>query len=195
MPRHLVEQYCCHNYRQHNRGSLYEGRGGGDEVRPSLCPSMRNPDLVFQETGDCSPTHSRWLNDIAHKLSRLTQLDRVDRMVPPVRVFPSNMLLVALGLIGLFFSTWLNNNCLNLHHWGQIPQYGQWYNQSAMGGSGPICLPTGSHLGQVVEKLQDYPCRGITLIAPSGPTCLVLESLGHVKSDSLVPVQPAPSTI
>ena len=64
-----------------------------------------------------------------------------------------------------------------------------------MGGSGPICLPTGSHLGQVVEKLQHYPCRGITLIAPSGPTCLVLESLGHVKSDSLVPVQPALSTI
>ena len=60
-----------------------------------------------------------------------------------------------------------------------------------MGGSGPIGLPTGSHLGQVVEKLQDYPYRGITLIAPSGPTCLVLGSLDHVKSDSLVPVQPA----
>ena len=35
----------------------------GDEVRPSLCPSMGNPDLVFQETGDCNPTHSRRLND------------------------------------------------------------------------------------------------------------------------------------
>ena len=82
--------------------------GGGDQVRPSLCPSMGNPDLVFQETGDCSPTHSRRLNDIAHKLSSLTQLDRADKMVPPVRVFPSNMLLVALGLIGLFFATWQN---------------------------------------------------------------------------------------
>ena len=65
----------------------------------------------------------------------------------------------------------------------------------SQGGSGPICLPTGSHLGQVVENLQDYPCRGITLIAPSGPTCLVLGSLDHVMSDSLVPVQPALSTI
>ena len=64
-----------------------------------------------------------------------------------------------------------------------------------MGGSEPMCLPTGSHLGQVVEKLQDYPCRGITLTAPSGPTYLALGSLDHVKSDSLVPVQPALSTI
>ena len=63
-----------------------------------------------------------------------------------------------------------------------------------MGGSGPICLATGSHLGQVV-KLQDYPCRGITLSAPSAPTCVVLGSRDHVKSDSLVPVQPALSTI
>ena len=127
MPRHLVEQYCCHNYRQHNRGCLYEGRGGGggDEVRPSLCPCMGNPDLVFQETDDCSGTHSWRLNDIAHKLSSLMQLDRADRMVPPVRVFPSNMLLVALGLISLFLPPGSKTNCLNLHHWGQIPQYGQ----------------------------------------------------------------------
>ena len=125
IPRHLVEQYCCHNYRQHNRGCLYEGRrgggGGGDEVRPSLFPSMGNPDLVFQETGDCSPTHSRRLNDIAHKLSSLTQLDRADRMVPPVRVFSSNMLLVALGLIGLFFATWLNNKLSQLASLGTDP--------------------------------------------------------------------------
>ena len=51
------------------------------------CPSMENPDLVFQETGDSSSTHSRQLNVIADKLSSLTQLDRADRMVPPVRVF------------------------------------------------------------------------------------------------------------
>ena len=46
---------------------------GGDEVGPSLCPNMENPDLVFQETGRSSPTHSRRLNVIADKLSSLTQ--------------------------------------------------------------------------------------------------------------------------
>ena len=120
IPRLLVEQYCYYIYRQHNSGCLYGGRGGGDEVRPSLCPSMENPDLVFQETGDSSPTHSRRLNVIAHKLSSLTQLDRADRMVPPVRVFPNNILLVVPVLSGPVFATWLNNNnnCLNFHHWG-----------------------------------------------------------------------------
>ena len=38
-----------------------------------------------------------------------------------------------------------------------------------MGGSGHICLPTSSHLGQVVGKLQDYPCRRIILVAPRWP--------------------------
>ena len=75
-------------------------KGEGDEARPSLCPSVENPDLVFQETGDSSPTHSRRLNVIAHKLSSLTQLNRADKMVPPVRVFPNNMLLVAPRLRG-----------------------------------------------------------------------------------------------
>ena len=34
---------------------------------------MENPDLVLQETGDSSPSHSRWLNVIADKLTRLGQ--------------------------------------------------------------------------------------------------------------------------
>ena len=156
---------------------------GKDEVRPSLCPFMGNPDLVFQETGDCSPTHSRRLNDIAHKLSSLTQLDRADRMVPPVRVFPSNMLLVALGLIGLFFATWLNNKLSQLASLGRDPPIwtmiqsfplvailGKWWRS---------CRTT--HAGEsLCSKWPNMPGSGIS---------------SHVKSDSLVPVQPAPSTI
>ena len=38
--------------------------------------------------------------------------------------------------------------------------------QPVLGGSGPICLPTGSHLGQSGGALQDYPCSRIILIAP-----------------------------
>ena len=102
IPRPLVEQYCCYSYRQHSRGCLYEGTGG-DEVRPSLCPSVENPDLLFQETGDSNPTHSRRLTVIAHKLSSLTQLNRTDRRVPLVRVFRNEMPLVAPRLGGPVF--------------------------------------------------------------------------------------------
>ena len=40
-----------HCYRQHHSGCLHK-QGEGDEVGPSVCPSMENPDLVLQETGD-----------------------------------------------------------------------------------------------------------------------------------------------
>ena len=68
--------------------------------------------------------------------------------------------------------------------------------QSATGGSGPICLPTGSHLGQVVEKLQDYPCRRIILIAQEWPNLPWFWDLVTMSSQiPFVPVQPAHSTI
>ena len=41
--------------------------------------------------------------------------------------------------------------------------------QFVLGGTGPLRLPTSSHLGQMVEKLQDYPCNRIILIAPGWP--------------------------
>ena len=106
IPRPLVEQYCCHNYRQHNSGCLYEERGG------------------------------------------------------------------------------VKSGPLRAQLWRILT----WYSRKRV----TVARHMG-HLGQV-EKLQDYPCRGITLL-PSGPTRLVLGSLNHVKSDSLVPVQPALSTI
>ena len=50
----------------------------------------------------------------------------------------------------------------------RLPVLGSQCTQPAMGGSGPICLPASSHSEHsvVVEKLQDYPCRRIILIAP-----------------------------
>ena len=88
IPRPLVEKYCCHNYRQHNSGCLYEERGGGgNEVRPSLCPTRENPDLEFQGTVDSSPTHSRRLNVIADKLSSLTQTRQSRQTGPSCQSF------------------------------------------------------------------------------------------------------------
>ena len=57
--RPLFEQHSSGGHRQHNSGCLYQ-LGRGDEVGPSVCPSVANPDLVHQETGNPkSLTHPR----------------------------------------------------------------------------------------------------------------------------------------
>ena len=43
--RSLFEQHSSGGHRQHNIGFLYKQRRG-DEVGPSVCPSVENPDLV-----------------------------------------------------------------------------------------------------------------------------------------------------
>ena len=58
VPRHLIEQHSSHSYRQHHSGCLHKQRGG-DEVRPSVCPSV---DILWhsRKTGySQGPTHSR----------------------------------------------------------------------------------------------------------------------------------------
>ena len=63
---------------------------GGDD--PFLCRTIENPDLVLQETGDSSPTHSRWLN--VNKLSRIGQNRQNRQNGPSCQSFPSYILLV-----------------------------------------------------------------------------------------------------
>ena len=49
---------------------------------------------------------------------------------------------------------------------------------------------------KVVEKLQDYPCRRIILIAPGWHNMLwFFAPGGHVKPNPIVPVQPVDSTL
>ena len=51
VPGPLPKQDSTHSNRQHHSGCLFK-QGAGDEVRPLMCPSMENPDLVYQDTGD-----------------------------------------------------------------------------------------------------------------------------------------------
>ena len=82
IPRPLVEQYCYYIYRQDNSGCLYEGRRGMKSG--PLCALLWRILTWFSRKQVTSPTHSRRLNVIAHKLSSVTQLNRADKMVPPV---------------------------------------------------------------------------------------------------------------
>ena len=56
VPRPLFKQHSPGSHRQHNSGCLYQQRGGGDEVGPPVCPTVENPVLVHQETGNSQGT-------------------------------------------------------------------------------------------------------------------------------------------
>ena len=49
----------------------------------------------------------------------------------------------------------------------QTPKPGQTCTQPVLGGSGPICIPTSSHLGQSGGETKTASCRRIILIAPA----------------------------
>ena len=67
----LLQQDSTNSYRQHNSGCLYQQKRG-DEIGLSVCPTVENTVLVYQETSNSQST-SRRLNVIADKLSRLGQ--------------------------------------------------------------------------------------------------------------------------
>ena len=67
----------------------------GDEVGPFVCPTVENPDLVHQETGNSqSSTHPR-LAECDRRQTIQTRPNHSNRMVPSPRGFPNHMLPVA----------------------------------------------------------------------------------------------------
>ena len=59
VPIPFFEQHTSGGHRQHYSGCLYK-QSRGYEVGPSVCPSVENPNLVCQETGNSqSSTHPR----------------------------------------------------------------------------------------------------------------------------------------
>ena len=130
---------------------------------------MENLDLVYQETSDSKARHIPGrLNVVADKLSRLGQTIQTEWFLLP-EVFYS------------ICSRWHRpQNRLICHKVQQqvasfcvtgtrSPGHSSGCAQSAMVGSESIHLPTISHIGQVVEKLQDSPCKRIILIALGWP--------------------------
>ena len=73
VPRPLREQHISHSHRQHHSGCLHKQRRG-DEVGPSMCPSVENPDLYDRKQVTLKARHiPGQLNVVADKLSRLGQ--------------------------------------------------------------------------------------------------------------------------
>ena len=76
------------------------------------------------------------------------------------------------------------------------PGMGNGCTQSIMGKSGPICLPTSSHLGQSGGEIAGLPMQqDHSDCSRVAQHALVLGSSGNVQSDPFVSAQPAQSGI
>ena len=133
--------------RQHYRCLLHK-EGGRHEVGPTLCPSLENPDLVYQTPSNTqSPTHPR-PTKCSSRQTIPPGSDHSNRMVPSSRGFLGNMLPVAPAQhrsICHKVQQQTTSICVactrSPSHCGGRPQ-------STLGGSGRLCLPTNSLTGQ-----------------------------------------------
>ena len=176
VPRPLLQQHSTGSHRQHNSGCLYQ-QGRWDEVGLPVCPTVENPVLVHQETGNSrSMSHPRPAERDSRQAIQ-TWPDHSDRMVPSPRGVPSHMLPVASASSGSLCHQVQQQTTSVCVTGPRPPGMGSGCTRPFLGKSGPICLPTSSHL--VVEKLQDYPCNRIILIAPGWPnqTCNLLQPI------------------
>ena len=72
---------CCN--RQHHSSVIHK-QGSRHEVGPTLCPTMEDLDLVYQETSDSKARHiPGWLNVVTDKLPRLGQTIQTEWFLLP----------------------------------------------------------------------------------------------------------------
>ena len=125
----------------------YINKQGGDEVGPFVCPTVENPDLMHQETGNSQSSIHPWLAERDSRQAIQTRPDHSNGMVPSPRGVPSYMLLVAPAPSGLVCHLVQQQTTTVRVTGSRPPGMGSGCTQSVLGRSGPICLPTSSHLG------------------------------------------------
>ena len=145
--RPLFKQHSPGSHRQHNSGCLYQQRRG-DEVGLPVCLTVENPVLVHQETGHSQGTSHPQPAERDSRQAIQTWPDHLNGMVPSPRGFPSYMLLVAPATSGPVCHQIQQQTTTVCVIGSGSPGMGSGCTQNVMGSSGPICLPTSSHLGQ-----------------------------------------------
>ena len=167
VPRSLLRQDSTDSDRQHY-SSVVHKQGRGHEVGHTLCSTVENLDLVYQESSvHQSPTHSR-PTECGSRQAIQVRPGHPDRVVSPSSGLSSNMQQVASASDRPFChqiqqqvasvrvtSTGHHGHCSGCTlSWDDLDAY---------------AFPPAAILGKVVEKLQNTPCRRIILIAPRWP--------------------------
>ena len=195
VPRPLFKQHSPGSHRQYNSGCLYQQRRG-DEVGLPVCPTVENPVLVHQETGNPQGTSHPRPAERDSRQAIQTWPDHSNRVVPSLRSVSSCMLTVAPAPSGPLchqVQQQTSTVCVTV---SRPPSLGSGCTQPVLGRSGPICLPTSNHLGQSGGEVTGLPLQqdhsDCTRVAQHA---LVLGSGGNVQSDPSVSAQPAQSGI
>ena len=197
------QQDSVDSYRQHNSGCLYQQRGG-DEVRITVCPTVENPVLVHQTAGNPQDTSHPRPAERDRRQAVQTWPHHSDRVVTSSRCVPSYMRPVAPASSGPICHQVQQQTSQVCLTGPRPPGLGSGCTQPILGGPGPICLPTGSHLGQSGGKATGSPLQQNNSDCPRvAQHALVLGSSGNVKSDptlsaqhaqlSVSAIQPGPS--
>ena len=163
-----LQQDSVDSYKQDNSGGLYQQRGG-DEVRVTVCPAVENPVLVHQTTGNPQGTSHPRPSERDRRQAIQTGPDHSDRMVTSSRSVPGFMQPVA-PASGRLFATRFNNKLPQFV--SPVPDPQAWAVDAlslSWDDLDPYAFPPAAILGKVVEKLQDYPCNRIILIALGWP--------------------------
>ena len=165
VPRPLFKQHSPGGHRQHNSGSLYQ-HGRGDKLGFSVCPAVENPAWCTRKQVTLKARHIPGrLNVIADNLSRFGQTIQTEWSLHP-EVFQALCSQWHQPQVDLF-ATRFNNKLPQFVSPVPVPQA---WAVDALSLSwkdlDPYAFPPAAILGKVVEKLQDYPCNRIILIAP-----------------------------
>ena len=134
------------------------------------------------------------LNVIADKLSRLGQTIQTEWSLHPA-VFQAVCARWHQPQVDLF-ATRFNNKLPQFVTGARPPGLGSGCTQSLLGGPGPICLPTGSHLGQSGGEALGLPLQQNNLDCPRvAQHALVLGPGRNVKPDPTVSAQPTQPSV
>ena len=153
-----------------------------------MCPSVENPDLVCQETGDSqSRTHSR-LAECGSRQAIHTRPYHPNRVVSPSRGLPVSIQQVELTSNRSICHK-VQQQVTSVCDTGtRPPGLGSGCTQPVIGVSGCISLPTSTHLGQSGGEVAGLPVQENHSDCPRvAQHALVLRPSGHVKPDSPVP--------
>ena len=191
----LLQQDSTDSYRQHISGCRYQQRGG-DEVGITVCLTVENPVLVYQTADNPQDTSQPRPAERDSRQAIQTWPDHSNRVVTSSRSVPSCMLPVAPATSGPVCHQVQQQTATVCVTGARPPGMGSGCTRPLLGGPGPICLSTSSHLGKSGGEVTGLPLQQNNSDCPRvAQHVLVLGSSGNVQSNPTVPAQHAKLSI